>query len=65
MAKRSNLSLDQFQELCQDFDVLERRLAAAGLHVTKHAINRAKNAAGYEYSGDIMAAAKAAEKEPI
>ncbi len=52
---RDNL-LDEIQA-CED------RAHKLGLHVTGHALNRAKNALGWELAGDIEKAGKASRDE--
>lgn len=47
------------QQLIQDIQTLESLAHARGLHVTAHALNRAKNALGWEIAGDIEQAGKA------
>lgn len=47
------------QQLIQDIQALESFARARGLHVTAHALNRAKNALGWELSGNIEQAGKA------
>lgn len=46
--------------LVHDLQDLESRAHGLGLHVTGHALNRAKNALGWEIAGDISQAGKAA-----
>lgn len=45
--------------LVQELQGLESRAHGMGLHVTGHALNRAKNALGWEIAGDIKQAGKA------
>lgn len=47
------------QQLIQDIQTLESFAHASGLHVTAHALNRAKNALGWEIAGDVEQAGKA------
>jgi hypothetical protein len=51
------------QNLVQDVQEIEDRARALGLHVTAHAINRAKNALGWEIAGNIEQAGKASRGE--
>jgi hypothetical protein len=39
--------------LIGDLQLLEGRAHRLGMHVTAHALNRAKNAAGWELAGDV------------
>lgn len=54
-------------EVCRlllgDIQALESRCHRLGVHVTAHAMNRAKNALGWEMAGDIEQAGKAAFAE--
>lgn len=50
----------EFDKLVQEIGNLEHRAHEIGLHITGHALNRAKNACGWEFSGDSEQAAKAA-----
>lgn len=45
--------------LVQELQELERRAHGCGLHVTAHALNRAKNAAGWEIAGNVEEAGRA------
>jgi hypothetical protein len=47
------------QQMIRDIQTLESFAHARGLHVTAHALNRAKNALGWEVAGDVEQAAKA------
>jgi hypothetical protein len=47
------------QQLVEDIQTLESFAHARGMHVTAHALNRAKNALGWELAGDIEQAGKA------
>lgn len=47
------------QQLIEDIQTLESFAHARGMHVTAHALNRAKNALGWELAGDIEQAGKA------
>jgi len=47
------------QVLCQEIEELEQRAGRLGMHVTARALNQAKNALGWEMTGDILAAGKA------
>lgn len=49
--------------LVQDLQEVESRAHGLGMHVTARALNRAKNAAGWEIAGNIDEAARAARKE--
>lgn len=48
------------QQLVADIQTLESFAHARGLHVTAHALNRAKNTMGWEMQGNVDDAAKAA-----
>ncbi len=48
------------QQLLADIQALEGFAHARGFHVTAHALNRAKNALGWEMAGNIEEAGKAA-----
>ena len=45
--------------LVGDIQALESRAHRLGVHVSAHALNRAKNALGWEMAGDIDQAGKA------
>lgn len=47
------------QNMVQEIQDIESRAHALGMHVTAHALNRAKNALGWELAGDIEQAAGA------
>lgn len=47
------------QKLIEDIQALESYAHARGLHVTAHALNRAKNALGWELAGNVEEAGKA------
>ena len=51
------------QNLLQDLQEIESRAHHLGLHVTAHALNRAKNACGWELAGDTEMAEKASRDE--
>lgn len=48
------------QNMIQEIQELESRAHGLGIHVTGHALNRAKNALGWEIAGDVEQAGKAA-----
>lgn len=48
--------------LLQEIERLERQAFTIGSHITGHALNRAKNALGWEMAGDIEQAAEAARR---
>jgi DhnA family fructose-bisphosphate aldolase class Ia len=48
------------QNMIQEIQEIESRAHALGMHVTAHALNRAKNALGWEIAGDAEQAGKAA-----
>lgn len=60
-AAKRTLSMDRAanQRLIEDVQLLESLAHARGLHVTAHALNRAKNALGWEMTGNIEQAGKA------
>ena len=51
------------ENLLQDLQEIESRAHHLGLHVTAHALNRVKNALGWELAGDIERAGKASRDE--
>lgn len=51
------------QNMVQEIQDIETRAHGLGMHVTAHALNRAKNALGWELAGDIVQAGKAARGE--
>lgn len=51
------------QQLVYDLQEIESRAHHFGMHVTAHALNRAKNALGWEMAGDVEKAAKASRNE--
>lgn len=51
------------QQLVAEVQDLESRAHGLGLHVTAHALNRAKNALGWELAGNIEKAGAAARDE--
>lgn len=53
--------LTDMQSLCADIDACQREAFRLGLQVTGHALNNAKNASGWEMTGDIENAAKASK----
>jgi hypothetical protein len=50
-------------DLVAEIEAAEQRAHHLGLHVTAHALNRAKNALGWEIAGDITRAGMAARDE--
>jgi hypothetical protein len=48
-------------ELIKKIQAAETEAHRIGLHLTGHALNAAKNAAGWEFAGDIEEAARAAK----
>lgn len=50
-------------DLVREVQRVEARAHQLGLHVTAHALNRAKNALGWEIAGDVAQAGKAARDE--
>lgn len=50
-------------EIINALQALEMRAHSARLTVTGHAINNAKNAAGWELAGDVVMAGKASRGE--
>lgn len=61
-AERQEQAL-QRRILLEDIQLLETRAHHLGLTVTGHALNNAKNAAGWEMAGNIELAGKAARGE--
>lgn len=51
------------RNMIQDVEELERRAHDLGMHVTAHALNRAKNALGWEIAGDVERAGMASRDE--
>lgn len=49
--------------IINDLQALEMRAHQAGLTVTGHAINNAKNTAGWEMAGNVVMAGKASRGE--
>lgn len=49
--------------LLSHIEAAERQAHADGFHVTAHALNRAKNALGWEMAGEIELAGKASRDE--
>lgn len=54
---------DHFQELVAKIEAAEQQAHKQGLHVTAHALNRAKNALGWEVAGNIEQAGRASRNE--
>jgi len=50
-------------DLVRAIEIDEQRAHKLGMHVTAHALNRAKNALGWEIAGDIEQAGRAARDE--
>lgn len=50
-------------DLLSHIEAAERQAHADGFHVTAHALNRAKNALGWEMAGDVEQAGKAARND--
>lgn len=50
-------------DLLVDIETAEHRAHRNGFHVTAHALNRAKNALGWEMAGDVIKAGKASRDE--
>lgn len=48
------------QDFVEEVQALETKAHDLGLHVTGHALNRAKNALGWELAGDIEQAGRSA-----
>lgn len=46
--------------MLEDIEEMEQRAHHLGAHVTAHALNRAKNALGWELAGNVEQAGKAA-----
>lgn len=51
--------LEACRLLVNDIQALESRCHRLGVHITGHALNRAKNALGWEMAGNAEQAAKA------
>jgi hypothetical protein len=49
----------EFDNLAREIDNLQNRAHEIGLHITGHALNRAKNACGWEFAGNSEQAVKA------
>lgn len=49
--------------LLAHIEAAERRAHQDGFHVTAHALNRAKNALGWEMAGDVEQAGRASRDE--
>lgn len=49
--------------LLRYIEAAERQAHADGFHVTAHALNRAKNALGWEMAGDVEQASRASRDE--
>jgi hypothetical protein len=49
----------EFDKLVKEIDDLQVRAHEIGLHITGHALNSAKNACGWEFSGNSEQAIKA------
>jgi hypothetical protein len=49
----------QFDRLIADIEKVEQASHRAGFYITAQALNRAKNAAGWELSGNLEEAGKA------
>ncbi len=58
-ADKKAISLASAQNMIQEIQELESRAHDLGMHVTAHALNRAKNALGWEISGNVEQAGKA------
>lgn len=53
----------QMREWSQQMVAIEQELHRANMHVTARALNKAVRAIGWEFSGDVVAAGKAATSE--
>lgn len=51
------------QQLVAEVEDLEQRSHSLGMHVTAHALNRAKNALVWEIAGNVEMAGKASRDE--
>lgn len=51
------------QNMVQEIQELETRAHGLGMHVTAHALNKAKNALGWELAGEVEQAGRAALNE--
>ena len=60
MKKPRKISLTNFRTLAQLIEDAESLARTSGLFVTMHALNRAKQAIGFEYEGNISHANKVA-----
>lgn len=49
------------QEVLAEIEAVERKAHAAGLTITAHTLNNAKNAAGWEMAGELEHAAAASK----
>lgn len=52
-------------KLVLELQSMQTRAAACGLHVTRRALNRAMNAAGWEIAGNIEKAAEAMQGDHV
>lgn len=59
-ADKAALNRAAMDQLISEIQEMESRAHDLGMHVTGHALNRAKNAAGWEVAGEVDQAAKAA-----
>lgn len=62
-ASRVRVTVASGSGLLAHIEAAERQAHRDGFHVTAHALNRAKNACGWEIAGDVERAGKAARDE--
>lgn len=64
LSKRGALAINRVARgmLLQELEELEQRAHRLGVNVTAHALNRAKNALGWEIAGNVEEAGKAARR---
>ena len=56
---------DDADKLVLELQAMQTRAAACGLHVTRRALNRAMNAAGWEIAGNIEMAGKSMQDDNL
>ena len=62
-ASRVKVSVASGSGLLAHIEAAEQQAHRDGFHVTAHALNRAKNACGWEIAGDTVRAGKAVRDE--
>lgn len=61
-ADKRAINIAATRNLISEIQEIESRAHALGMHVTGHALNRARNALGWELAGDTEQAGKAAKR---